>query len=41
MQIKYLKFMQKWLASYQGKAIGIGNTAIEAIGQALEVITRK
>ena len=40
MKITYLKFMQKWLCSYQGEAIGVGDTISEAIGQGLEVITR-
>lgn len=33
--------MQKWLAKYAGKAVGVGDTPSEAIGQALELITRK
>lgn len=41
MTITYLKFMGKWLAKYQGRALGVGDTLSEALGQALEVITRK
>jgi len=32
--------MQKWLASYAGKAVGVGDTPADVIGQALELITR-
>ncbi len=38
MQIKYLKFMKKWLVSYKGRAIGIGETIPEALGKALSLI---
>jgi len=34
MQIKYLKFMKKWVAIFNGKAIAVGNTNQEAINEA-------
>lgn len=41
MQITYLKFMQKWLATYKGKPVGVGNSIAEAITNALEAINNK
>lgn len=41
MNITYLKFMQKYLVSYKGKAIGVGDTISEALGQALLIIYTK
>ena len=35
MTIKYLKYMQKWVAIFNKKAIAIGNTNQEAIAESL------
>lgn len=32
--------MQKWLVSRNGKAIGVGDTIAEALGQALQAINK-
>lgn len=41
MKIRHSTWLDKYVASYQGKTIGIGNTHAEAIGHALQVITQK
>lgn len=33
--------MQKWIAHYHGRAVGVGDTPAGAVGYALEVITKK
>lgn len=33
--------MQKYLVSYKGRAIGVGDNVSEALEQALSVITKK
>jgi hypothetical protein len=38
MKIEYLKFMQKYLISYKGKPIGVGNNISEALAQALATL---
>jgi hypothetical protein len=35
MIIEHLKFLQKYLVKYHGRAIGVGDTISEALGQAL------
>ena len=37
MEIKWLKFVKKWVLIYHGKAIGAGNTQAEAIEQGITV----
>jgi len=34
MQIKYLKFIKKWVAIFNGRAIAVGNTNKEALSEA-------
>lgn len=35
MIIEYIKVMQKWLVSYKGKPVGVGETIPEALQNAL------
>ena len=39
MQIQYLKFMQKYLVSYKGKALAVGDNLPQALADALYIAT--
>ena len=41
MTLKYLKFMRKWIISYHGRAIAVGDTQGQAIEEAMELLRLK
>jgi hypothetical protein len=41
MQIQWLKFMQRYLVSYHGKALAVGENLAQALADALYIATLK
>lgn len=41
MQIQYLKFMKKYLVSYKGKPLAVGENLAQALADALYIATLK
>ena len=41
MILTHLNYLNKWIIKYNGKAIAVGDTPAEALGEALRVIKYK
>ena len=41
MKIEWLKFMRKYLVSYHGKALAVGDNLAQALSDAIYIVTLK